>query len=119
MCGTCGAVKARWQAATPEERARERDQSRRSNAKLRKEMRTIIVAAKDKPCVDCNQRFPACVMDLDHVRGAKRFKVSEAVQLAYAAGIGMLLDEIGKCAVVCTSCHRLRTEARGYRGAKA
>lgn len=53
-------------------------------------------------------------MDLDHVRGEKRFKVSQAVQLAYAATIDGLIDEIAKCDVVCANCHRLRTEARGY-----
>jgi hypothetical protein len=77
-------------------------------------MRAIIAAAKDKPCTDCGHRFPTCVMDLDHVRGSKRFKVSEAVQLAYSASIDALQDEIAKCEVVCANCHRIRTEARGY-----
>jgi hypothetical protein len=59
-------------------------------------MRAIIAAAKDAACADCGQRFPTCVMDFDHVRGRKKLKVSEAVQLAYGASVESLLEEIGE-----------------------
>ena len=48
-------------------------------------------------------------MDFDHVRGRKEFKISEAVQKAYALNIDNLHLEIAKCDVVCANCHRLRT----------
>jgi hypothetical protein len=51
-------------------------------------------------------------MDLDHVRGTKEFKVSEAVQAAYAYPIKRVFDEIAKCEVVCANCHRVRTQDR-------
>src|SRR5436190_5107500 len=111
ICEVCGAVLTRWQAATPEERERERAQTRRSFAKYRARIRAIIEEAKDKPCADCGRRFPACVMDLDHVRGPKEFKVSEAVQKAYVISVERVRAEIAKCDVVCANCHRLRTEA--------
>lgn len=50
-------------------------------------------------------------MDLDHVRGQKEFKVSEAVQKAYVITIEKLRVEIAKCDVVCANCHRIRTES--------
>ena len=50
-------------------------------------------------------------MDLDHVRGPKEFKVSEAVQKAYVISVESVRAEIAKCDVVCANCHRLRTEA--------
>ena len=105
----------RWQAATEDERTREREQTRRSSAKLRTRMRTIIAAAKGAPCADCGKHFPACAMDLDHVRGRKKFNVS-TVQLAYGTSLRSLHEEIEKCDVVCANCHRIRSEARGYLG---
>ena len=64
--------------------------------------------------MDCGGRYPGCAMDLDHVRGDKKFSVSEAVQHAYALTMEALREEIAKCEVVCANCHRVRTEARGY-----
>ncbi len=114
VCEECGAARTRWQAATPQEKERERDQTRRFSAKYRARIRALIEQAKDRPCVDCGGRFPTCVMDLDHVRGEKNFKVSEAVQRATALTLELVLEEIRKCEVVCANCHRIRTEAAGY-----
>ena len=105
---------SRWQAATPAEKERERNQSRVAGARYRARIRAIIEEAKDRPCADCGRRFPTCVMDLDHVRGEKEFKVSEAVQRAYALNIARVKAEIAKCDVVCANCHRLRTKRAGY-----
>lgn len=114
VCETCGAAKTRWGAATPAERHRERLQSRRSSAKVRNQIRDLIAQAKNQPCADCGGRFPTCAMDLDHVRGHKQFKVSEAVQKAYGVGLARVRAEIAKCDVVCANCHRIRTERAGY-----
>jgi len=81
---------------------------------FRRRIRALIAEAKDKPCDDCGGRFPSCAMDLDHVRGAKSFTVSKAVQLAFATTLPRVRLEIAKCEVVCANCHRVRTEARGY-----
>lgn len=113
-CESCGAVKTRWQAATADERERERVQSRRASAKYRARIRAIIEEAKDRPCTDCGRRYPTCVMDLDHVHGPKEFKVSEAVQLAYGLTLQRVRAEIAKCDVVCANCHRIRTERSNY-----
>jgi len=52
-------------------------------------------------------------MDLDHVHGPKDFKVSEAVQAAYAYPLTRVYEEIAKCEVVCANCHRIRTARTG------
>lgn len=114
VCESCGAAKTRWQAATAEERKRERAQSRRASAKYRSIIRSLIEEAKDRPCSDCGGRFPTCAMDFDHVRGRKEFKVSEAVARAYGVAFEKVLAEISKCDVVCANCHRIRTERSGY-----
>ncbi|MGI8576036.1 MAG: hypothetical protein ACR2MA_12050 [Egibacteraceae bacterium] len=68
--------------------------------------RTIIAAAKDRPCVDCGVRFPPFVLDFDHVKESKDGNVSEMVRHVSPR---VLLTEIAKCDVVCANCHRWRT----------
>lgn len=67
-------------------------------------------------CVDCNQSFPAPVMEFDHIssRGPKVGSVAE--MLAAAASWDQIEEEIAKCDLVCANCHRLRTFLRGYIG---
>jgi hypothetical protein len=51
-------------------------------------------------------------MDFDHRDSeTKTGNVSNMVK-RYNAGLARLLDEIAKCDVVCSNCHRLRTHAR-------
>ena len=67
----------------------------------------IIKKVKDAPCADCGNKFPTCAMDFDHVRGKKRFCVSAAIGMT--TNVKVLLEEIVKCEVVCSNCHRIRT----------
>jgi len=62
---------------------------------------------KNKPCMDCGGRFPACAMDFDHVRGKKKFGVTESTRKW-----GTVLKEAKKCDLVCSNCHRIRTDKR-------
>jgi hypothetical protein len=48
-------------------------------------------------------------MDFDHVRGEKKFNVAHFI---YTGSYQAVQDEIAKCEVVCSNCHRLRTGAR-------
>lgn len=70
----------------------------------------VLRRAKALPCTDCGRRYPAHVLDFDHVRGEKLGDVS------HLAGAGVtveaLLEEIAKCDVVCANCHRRRTYVR-------
>ena len=69
----------------------------------------LIRGIKDVPCLDCGGRFPACVMDFDHVRGEKKFSIAQRLFKSPKT----LLVEIEKCEIVCSNCHRIRTEKRG------
>jgi hypothetical protein len=62
---------------------------------------------KDKPCMDCGRKFPACAMDFDHVRGTKRFNVTTSLRKRSS-----ILREAKKCDLVCANCHRIRTNNR-------
>ena len=57
------------------------------------------------PCVDCGINYPYYVMDFDHVRGQKHANVMELVSTLSKKKID---EEIAKCVIVCSNCHRIR-----------
>ena len=61
------------------------------------------------PCVDCGINYPYYVMDFDHVRGQKHANVMELVSTLSKKKID---EEIAKCEIVCSNCHRIRTYMR-------
>lgn len=68
-----------------------------------------FASLKDKPCVDCGNKFPHYVMDFDHIKN-KEFTLSNARQGRYSKE--KILKEIDKCELVCSNCHRIRTHNR-------
>jgi hypothetical protein len=67
-----------------------------------------MAALKGGPCADCLGIFPPCAMDFDHVRGIKLFDVSKGVSKTWL----VLVEELAKCELVCSNCHRVRTSKR-------
>ena len=63
---------------------------------------------KSVPCADCGGSYSPWVMDFDHVRGEKAFNVGSGLSL----GVARMLAEAAKCEVVCSNCHRERTQRR-------
>lgn len=62
------------------------------------------------PCADCGINYPWYVKDFDHVRGTKYKNISRLVfQTASRATID---QELAKCDVVCSNCHRERSFQR-------
>ena len=59
------------------------------------------------PCQDCGETDPL-VLEFDH-RGAKLFNIAQGLR---DRNWQTVLDEIGKCDVVCANCHRRRTALR-------
>jgi hypothetical protein len=68
----------------------------------------LISYFKEHPCTDCGQTDPL-VLEFDHVRGEKRFQISDGPRLRSR---GALIEEMKKCEVVCANCHRRRTAER-------
>lgn len=66
--------------------------------------KAIIDEIKRGGCKDCGKRFPPVCMDFDHVRGEKKFAISDKMHMAF----GKLEVEIAKCDLVCVCCHRIR-----------
>lgn len=73
----------------------------------RAKFRYIVDAKKSVPCADCGQQYPPYVMDFDHL-GDKLFNISAA----HSSPTQKVLNEIEKCEVVCSNCHRERTYRR-------
>ena len=61
------------------------------------------------PCMDCKILYPYYVMDFDHVRGRKHKNVMELIPTLSKKKID---EEIAKCEIVCSNCHRIRTHGR-------
>lgn len=77
--------------------------------KRREETKAFILAAKNRPCMDCKGVFPYWTMDFDHRDPAqKKFTIA----LYRNARNETLQQEINKCDVVCANCHRTRTQQR-------
>ena len=79
-------------------------------AKIRREARALVRAAKDVPCVECGKTFHFAAMDFDHVRGVKRGNVSTMASKTFS--LETLRAEMAKCDVICANCHRIRTYER-------
>lgn len=69
------------------------------------DFRSKINSLKADPCVDCDHQFDPLAMDFDHVRGEKRYCISQMAELSWTR-------VLAKCELVCANCHRIRTEAR-------
>jgi hypothetical protein len=103
--GDVSGQKARWKKTPAGKVSRARAVARR-----RERLRLIVIAAKDCPCQDCGRSYPHYVMDFDHVRGEKLLNIGQASQKNLAPK--RIIDEIAKCDVVCSNCHRERTHQR-------
>jgi hypothetical protein len=68
----------------------------------------LIAQLKNKPCLDCGNRFHFSAMDFDH-RENNKFKGVSSM-LSYS--LKRIHEEIAKCDLVCSNCHRVRTFKR-------
>lgn len=69
----------------------------------------IIYEAKNRPCGDCRHEFPLICMDFDHILGEKKFDIADVHLIPSEKA---LREELLKCEVVCSNCHRIRTSKR-------
>jgi len=64
---------------------------------------------ESNPCKDCNNFFPYYVMDFDHLKD-KSFQISRHKN--HTKKLDVVKQEIDKCELVCSNCHRIRTNNR-------
>jgi hypothetical protein len=75
------------------------------NVQRVKDTAEFIASLKKKPCADCKKTYPPYVMDFDHVRGKK----VRAIASARSWSKKRIMEEVEKCDLVCSNCHRIRT----------
>ena len=64
------------------------------------------------PCVDCGER-DIRVLEFDHINPIeKSFSISR--WCSDGGNIEPLIDEIKKCQIRCSNCHRIRTHEEGH-----
>lgn len=68
----------------------------------------IINYLKIHPCVDCGESDPV-VLQFDHIKGIKKFNVSEGT----CRPLSSLISEMEKCEIRCANCHLRATAKRG------
>jgi hypothetical protein len=104
VCRECQQELVRNRYANDPERAKTINRISALNA--REAAREYVYAYLLKnPCVDCGENNPL-VLTFDHVRGDKRFGISEMVGRGWC--METIKAEIGKCDVVCFNCHMRR-----------
>ena len=76
--------------------------------------RAFIHILKSVPCADCGKSYPPFVMDFDHVpgRGTKKFEISRWASETHRLDSKEIQEELAKCDVVCSNCHRFRTHSQ-------
>lgn len=78
------------------------------SVKRRKKLvRDMVKGGKSIKCMDCGKEYPWYVMDYDHVRGIKKFNLSVAA--SKYRKLDSIIEEMAKCDIVCSNCHRERT----------
>jgi hypothetical protein len=88
---------------------KEKDRILAKNKLRKQEVDIIIESIKNVPCVDCGNRYPSYVMDFDHIDENKKFTISSK---KHSRSRDSLVEEILKCEIVCSNCHRIRTHNR-------
>src|ERR1035437_5479837 len=80
----------------------------------KKNLRSIVLKEKLKPCTDCGKIYHYCIMDFDHLEGhTKKANISVLVNNSNTS-VRVLQEELAKCEIVCSNCHRVRTFNRIY-----
>ena len=78
----------------------------------RQAMADKITSIKESvPCKDCNQYFPACCMEFDHISTNKHAEIG--LMVARGRSWDDVEMEMRKCEIVCANCHRIRTRDSG------
>jgi hypothetical protein len=87
--------------------ARHRDGRKESQARRDQWLRELKA---NKSCTDCGQIYPPHVMQWDHLPGF--VKLGEISGKLRRLDRTLLLEELGKCELVCANCHAIRTHER-------
>lgn len=77
------------------------------NARSRaiKSRRILDEAKLRRGCAVCSYNEHAVALDFNHYKGAKRADITKMVTYSWAS----IIEELRKCVVLCSNCHRVVT----------
>ena len=78
----------------------------------RERRKALVDGFKNKPCLDCGNKFKTWQMDFDHLKD-KRNSISKLI--LNSVSDEEIVNEIEKCELVCVNCHRMRTQKRNVK----
>ena len=90
--------------------AANRSEKAERSARVRAETKAYVDSVKNAPCMDCGGSFPPVCMDFDHANGDKVKSIANMYSASYK--LDLIKEEIAKCELVCSNCHRIRTRDR-------
>ena len=64
-------------------------------------------------CIDCGEKYPYYMLDLDHISNNKKFSLS--AYRHHTSDIEVIKAEMAQCEVVCANCHIIRNYQRSGR----
>jgi hypothetical protein len=113
ICANCHRVRTQRQRASFSWSWPQGGDSPRLVAKTAIRLRQVelLKRLRSVPCLDCGESFPSFVMEFDH-RDA-RMKRALVSHMAGRASDRRILQEVAKCDIVCSNCHRHRTSCGG------
>jgi hypothetical protein len=88
---------------------RNKELYRKKNIRRRKELVAFVISLKQKPCMDCGIKYPHYVMDFDHRDKKTKLASICSMTLLHSYSKKKILEEVEKCDLVCSNCHRIRT----------
>jgi hypothetical protein len=95
----------KWRSENPD---RIKKLYRSSDNNRRNTTKEWVNELKNRPCVDCKRSYEPFVMDFDHREPlTKKYVISFMVSKRMPKKA--ILEEIEKCDLVCSNCHRIRT----------
>lgn len=80
-----------------------------SRARYKENLEYVSNIKSTTPCADCKKIYDPICMDFDHLDPSiKLNKISELIK----GHLKNVIDEMAKCEIVCSNCHRIRTRDR-------
>ncbi len=108
-CKSCNRIQKKlwYQRNKKEERKRLCEYKSKRTIENRKYVVDFLLT---HPCVDCEESDIRC-LDFDHTHGDKDNNISTMIKGGYS--LNRLIEEIDKCDVRCSNCHRKSTSIKG------
>lgn len=83
----------------------------KQRAELRRNNKSKAVAHMGSKCFDCNNSFPDCCYDFHHKDSSS---VNDVPSTVLHGSWKRILEEMEKCLMLCSNCHRIRHNLEGY-----